>query len=66
MMKTKKIEACEHYTAGPVMGKTRPICAYYISTPPESAGGCTRHDHFMCEYWTRKEKNNEKRKKEVS
>lgn len=42
---------CREYKPGPVMGKTRPVCIYYIPAPPDAAGGCTRPDHFMCEYW---------------
>lgn len=42
---------CPHYVAGEAMGKSRPICAYYIASPPDASGGCKRHDEFMCVAW---------------
>jgi hypothetical protein len=45
------------------MGKSRPVCAYYISAPPEAAGACTRPDHFMCEHWMKQQRTMEKKKK---
>ncbi len=41
---------CSDYQPGPIPGRVRPVCRYYITQGP-GAGACTRPDHFMCELW---------------
>jgi hypothetical protein len=56
---------CEDYSPGPVMGRVRRVCVYYIAEG-EGAGGCTHPDHFMCEHWLAGKKRKEAKDAKMS
>ena len=43
---------CPNYVPGPVMGKERYICKYWLS---DNSGVCTRQDVLMCCEWVAKQ-----------
>ena len=58
-----KKDLCGDYKPGTVMGKSRPVCKYYMFIDKygkDIKGACSSDDHFMCEYfmdeWRKKNK----------